>query len=337
VSALRWQLCDGALESLLLKKVVVLGGTGFLGSHVVRKFADQGYRVESCSRSTGIDARHEEPLRSFLEKSSPDIFVHCAQNGGGIGYNATHPIEIFEDNLRIGFYALKSAADAGVKKFVNIMGNSTFPRRLTTYEESEWWNGPADESVVASSLPRKANWVQAWAYKQERGFHSVHLVLPNMYGPGDHLDPSRSHALMALVRKVSEAKQENRSAVEIWGSGTPIREWLYVEDAAEGIVRATEQYDDIEILNIGSGIGCSILALAEMIKELLGWNGRFVCDSSRPDGAPIKIFDVSKMKNVLGWEPRTKLRDGLMKTIEWLEESQRKNNRGARTLSRCLS
>lgn len=326
-STTRWLLSDETVESSLLKKVVVLGGNGFLGTHVVRSFADHGYRVESCSRSTGIDARQEEPLRSFLERSAPDVFVHCAQNGGGIGYNAAHPIEIFEDNLRIGFYALKSAADAGVNKFVNIMGNSTFPGRLTTYLESEWWDGPADESVVASSLPRKANWVQAWAYKQEQGFRSIHLVLPNMYGPGDHLDPSRSHALMALVRKVSEAKQRNRAAVEIWGSGKPIREWLYVEDAAEGIVRATEQYDDIDILNVGSGNGCSILALAEMIRDLLGWNGRFSCDVSRPDGAPVKVFDVVKMKKVLGWEPRTKLRDGLMKTIEWLAQLDSKTSR----------
>jgi GDP-L-fucose synthase len=142
-------------------------------------------------------------------------------------------------------------------------------------------------------------------------------VLPNLYGPADHVEPERSHALMALVRKISEAKRLGLGQVEIWGTGTAVREWLYVEDAADGIVRATEEYESMDILNLGRGEGCSVRELAETIRELMGWQGEFVYDRSRPDGAPRKIFDVSRMEALLGWKPRTGLNEGIRKTIEW--------------------
>jgi GDP-L-fucose synthase len=304
------------------EKIVVLGGTGFLGSHVVKAFRKKGYAVEVCGRATGVDAREDGALSRFVQHAGASILINCAHHGGGIGYNAAHPLAIFEDNLRIGFQAVRAAASARVRKFVNILGNSSYPGSASLYRESGWWDGPLDSSVTASALPRKAQWVHAWAYRQEEGLQSIHLVLPNMYGPGDHLEPERSHALMALVRKVSEAKTAGRRQVEIWGTGTPVREWLYAEDAAEGIVCATESYDEPEILNVGRGEGCSVRELAETIRELVGWEGEFFYDRSRPDGAPRKIFDVSRMEALLGWKPPTGLYDGIRKTIEWFRGAE---------------
>jgi len=305
-----------------MEKVVILGGSGFLGAHVVQAFTRRGYDAEICSRGNGVDAREEGSLAAFLKKTKPAIFVNCAHHGGGIAYNAEHPLDIYEDNLMIGFHAVRAAALSGIKKFINVMGNTTYPGVADLYQEPEWWNGSLHPSVVASGLPRKAQWVHAWAYQQERGFRSIHLVLPNMFGPGDHLNPSQSHALTALIRKIWEAKKAGSQRVEIWGTGKPVREWLYVEDAAEGIVRAAEKYDEMDILNLGSGQGCSVRELAETIRGLLGWSGEFFYDASRPDGAACKVFNVSKMKSRLGWTPPTELRDGIRKTIDWFAGTQ---------------
>jgi GDP-L-fucose synthase len=298
-------------------KVAVLGGSGFLGAHVVEAFARKGYEVDGCSRATGVDARDEPTLLAYLRSVEPEVLINCTHHGGGIAYNARNPVAIFEDNLLTGFHALRAAAKSGVKKFVNLLGNSTYPGDLGRHQESAWWNGALHPSVISSSMPRKAHWAQGWAHYQETGFCSIHLVLPNLYGPGDHLEPTRSHALAALIRKIWEAKQAGADKVEIWGTGKPIREWLYVEDAAEGITLAAERYNEIEILNLGSGQGCSVHELAGMIGSILDWRGDFVFDPSRPDGAACKVADVRKMKAVLGWVPPTGLREGLEKTIQW--------------------
>jgi GDP-L-fucose synthase len=315
-----------------MPKVAVLGGSGFLGTHVARAFARSGYRVETASRRTGVDARNAASLARFLGQSRPNLVVNCIHHGGGIAYNAQCPVAIFEDNLLTGFYALQGAMRAGVEKFVSILGNSSYPGALERHEESRWWDGPLHESVMASSMPRKALWVHAWAYQQERGSRSIHLVLPNMYGPGDHFEPERSHALAALLRKVWEARQAGAREVPVWGTGKPVREWLYVEDAAEGIVRAAERYDEIEILNLGRGEGHSIRELAETIRELLDWTGEFVYDATRPDGAPVKVFDTSKMMTKLAWRPPTSLREGLGKTIAWFAQQQKSQTAAAQSI-----
>ncbi len=303
------------------RKVVVIGGGGFLGRQVVEAFARKRYEVHACSRTTGIDVLQENSLLGYLQETRPDLVVNCVHHGGGIAYNAQHPVAVFEDNLLTGFHLLRAAVKGGAQKLVNIMGNSTYPGALDRYPESAWWDGAPHPSVMASSLPRKAHWAQAWAYQLENRFCSIHLVLPNMYGPGDHLDPARSHALAALIRKIWEAKQAGADRVEIWGTGKPVREWLYVEDAADGIVLATERYHDLEILNLGNGTGCSIRELAQMIAGILEWRGQFVFDTTRPDGAACKITDVRKMKNVLGWLPPTELAAGLRKTIQWFSST----------------
>lgn len=301
-----------------MTKVAVLGGTGFLGVNVAGAFKRCGYQVDICSRRTGVDARSERSLLAYFRRVHPDILVQCAAHVGGIAYNAQCPVAIFEDNLLLGYSVVRATCRAGIRKLVNIIPNCTYPGDMELYSESGWWDGPMHPTVLAYGMPRKALWVHAWACQKEYGLESIHLVLPNLYGPRDHFDPVRSHALGALVHKILEAQRAGIDTVEIWGTGNAVREWMYVQDAAEGIAQATECYNDIEILNLGSGQGCSIRELAEMIRDLAGCHGRFSFDTTKPDGAPIKILDTLKMTAELGgWKPGTKLRDGISKTIEW--------------------
>lgn len=307
-----------------MTRVVVLGGFGFLGANVATAFKQRGYQVDSCSRRTGVDARDEHALLAYLGRVNPDILVHCAAHVGGIAYNAKCPIAIFEDNLLIGYSVVRAACRAGVRKLVNIMPNCTYPGEMDLYTESKWWDGPMHPTVLTYGMPRKALWLHSIACREEYDLESIHLVLPNLYGPRDHFDIVRSHALGALIHKIIEAKNKNIEEVEIWGTGSAVREWMYVKDAARGIALATECYNDVEILNLGCGKGCSIRELAEMIREQVGWSGRFVFNTARPDGAPVKILDIQKMMSALGgWSPATELRSGIAKTIEWYQDHRK--------------
>jgi GDP-L-fucose synthase len=304
-----------------MAKVLVLGGSGFLGSSVTAAFRARGYAVETHSRRNGLDARDEDAVSACLRRSNPDILVHAAAHVGGIAYNAKCPVAIFEDNLQMGFAVVRAARRAGIPKLVNVMPNCTYPGEMELYAESRWWDGPMHPTVVTYGMPRKALWAHAWACQMEQQLASIHLVLPNLYGPRDHFDAVRSHALGALVRKIVDAKHNGIGQIDVWGTGNAVREWMYVEDAAEGIVMAAERYDEIEILNLGSGKGCSIRELAEMIAAAAGWRGQLVFDRARPDGAPIKILDTRKMTEKLGaWFPATRLADGIARTVGWYEE-----------------
>ena len=297
-------------------KVAVAGGFGFLGSNIVKRL-QRRYEPLPFSRRTGVDIRSFDQINEFLAQKRPEVVVNCAAHVGGIAYNALAPIEVYEDNLLIGFNLVRACYLNGVGKLVNIMPNCTYPGVAEVYTEDEWWQGQMHETVLTYGMPRKAVWVQCWAYKQKYGFNSIHLVLPNLYGPGDHFDPVRSHALGALINKIVEANVRNSPTVQIWGTGNPVREWGYVEDAAEGIIIAMERYDNIDILNLGEGRGYPVKETAEMIKEAVGWEGEFVFDLTRPDGAPRKILDVKKMQQLLGWKPKTPIREGIRKTIKW--------------------
>ncbi len=300
--------------------VVVLGGSGFLGSHVVRAFASRGYVVAAGSRRSGQDARQEASLIAWLAKWPGAWVVNCASDAGGIAYNNLHRVAIYENNLLLHTAVVRACFKAGVAKFINIMPNSTYPGALERFAEPQWWDGPLHPSMLASAMPRKLGWVQAWSYYEQHRFPSIHLVLPNMYGPGDHFDPDHSHALGSLIRKVVAARDANLDSIEIWGSGRPVREWLYVEDAAQGIVEAAEKYQSIEILNLGSGEHCTIAELACLIADAVGWRGELRFDASRPDGAPCKIMQVERMRELLHWQPCIALSPGIARTLAWYQD-----------------
>jgi len=311
-------------------KVAVAGGFGFLGSNIVRKLGEGTYEPLPFSRRTGVDIRSFDQINEFLAQNRPEIVINCAAHVGGISYNALAPIEVYEDNLLIGFNLVRACCLNGVRKLVNIMPNCTYPGVAEVYREDEWWDGEMHETVLTYGMPRKAVWVQCWAYNQKYGFNSIHIVLPNLYGPGDHFDPVRSHALGALIKKIVEARVKNTPTVEIWGTGNPVREWGYIEDAAEGIVLAMERYDDIAILNLGEGKGYTIKEIAQMIQEAAGWEGEFVFDPTRPDGAPKKVLDVNRMRKILNWAPKTPIREGIKRTVAWYQGNiiQKEENGG---------
>ena len=310
-------------------KILVTGGTGFLGRNVVEMLRqNKEYEIFSASRRENIDIRNYAEIRNYMKKLKPDLLVHCAAHVGGIAYNALHPVEVFEDNVAIGLNIVKACNEAGTNKLINIMPNCVYPGHLEEYEESKFWDGPIHESVLTYGLPRKMFWGHCFAHCQKNpGFKPVHLVFSNMYGPNDHFEIVKSHALGALVSKIVDAKEKGEKTVEIWGTGKPVREWLYVEDGAEAISKSISnlgKFEPNEIMNIGVRKGITIKDMAEMIREAAGWKGKFAFNTKRPDGAMKKVLVAEKMKKKLGWEPKTGLKEGIEKTVEWYE-SNRKN------------
>jgi GDP-L-fucose synthase len=298
------------------KKVLVAGGTGFVGKAVIRKLEERGINYVTTSRSLGVDFRNFEETKKFFEKEKPDFVINCAAFVGGIKFGLEHQGEIFYNNVLMATNLMEAARLSGVKRFINPISNCAYPAHLSKFKEEDFWSGPLHESVLTYGAVRKLSWVQGWAYNQQYNFDSVHLILPNMYGPGDYFDEVRSHALGALVMKFCEAKKQGKKEVVVWGTGKPVREWLYVDDGAEALVRALEIEPVIEPVNIGRGEGISIKDLAELIKEIVGYQGKIAFDTSKPDGALCKIMVVDKMKKIFNWSPQTTLKEGIQKTVE---------------------
>ena len=305
------------------KKVVIPGGNGFLGSHLVESLKQIPCRVFIPKRKDGIDFRKYEDCLSYIEKVKPHIIINCAANQGGIAYFVSKESDIFMDNMLMGTFLMKGSQKAGVDKFINIVAACSYPGYLKKEEMSEedYWDGKIHESIFSLGFPRKASVQYGLALKKQYGFNSIHLILANMYGPGEHFNPDQSKALAALIRKIYEAREKKLPNVEIWGTGKPIRDWLYVKDAAEGILRAGALYNDIEPMNISTGVGISITKLAETIKAVIGYEGKFVYDMTKPDGALNKIFEISKVKKELNWAPKTSITQGVKETVEWFSKN----------------
>ncbi len=303
------------------KKIFVAGGDGFLGQNVVKLLQNKNLNFVSHSLGDGYDFRNFEQTKELFEKERFDAVINCAAFVGGIQFGYKHSGEIFYNNVLMGSYLMEAARLTGVKRFVNPLSNCVYPAHLIKFKEEDLWSGPPHESVFFYGMVRKISWVQGMAYKQQYHFDSIHLILPNMYGPRDHFDETKSHALGALVMKFLEAKRNNEPEVVVWGTGKPIREWLYVEDGAEALIRALEIESQIEPINIGQEEGISILELAKLIKEIVGYHGSIVLDTSKTDGALVKIMEVSKMKKVFNWSPKTKLIEGIKKTVEYYENN----------------
>ena len=273
----------------------------------------------SCSRRSGCDLRHVEQGLRFFERHRPELVINCASNQGGIAYQETAPGAIYYDNLLMGANTMEAARRAGVEKYVNIVAGCAYPAELPggTLCEPDLDAGRMHATVENYGATKRAAVSQATAYRRQYGFNAISLILINLYGPGEHFQPDRSHALAALLRKFYDSKHLGLSRVSLWGTGRAVREWLYVEDAAEGILRAAERYDDPEPLNIAVGSGQPISELALIIAETVSYKGEIVYDTSKPDGAMKKTGDIEKMKRVLDWVPPTPLRDGIRLTLDW--------------------
>jgi GDP-L-fucose synthase len=301
------------------KRVTVTGGAGFLGQHLVGRFQRLGAKV-FVPRQRDYNLTALDSCTRCLLENPCDVLIHAAAYYGGIGINVNEPATLYYRNLVMGANLMEAARLTKVKKVVNIGTACSYPGYLEGHlKEEDLWAGPCHASVVNYGLTKKMLAVQGQAYQKQYGLNSIHLILTNLYGPGDSYNPDRSHVVAALVRKWVEADLNKAQSVEVWGTGKAIREFIYVEDCAEAIVLASEMYDDSSLpLNLGTGVGTSIRELAETIHGLSGFKGKMVWNSDKPDGAPLKVLDVSRMKQALGgWLPPTRLREGLDKTIAW--------------------
>ncbi len=301
--------------------ILVTGSTGFLGKRVCRLLDAKGLAYTATSLSTGLDLRDRAATLQFFDDVRPRQILNCAAYVGGIQFGYKHPAELFHNNLHISLNLLEAAHASGVGRIVNPISNCAYPGAASVFREDEFWDGPLHESVMVYGFVRKASWVGSWAYARQRGLDVVNLILSNMYGPKDHFEEERSHALGALIMKIVRAKQEKLPQVVVWGSGKPVREWLHVDDGAEAMVRALDVAPCLDPINIGVEQGISILAMAELVKDMAGYEGELVLDPSKPDGAPYKTVDGSRGKAHFGWAPQRDFKAGITDTISWYLEN----------------
>lgn len=305
------------------KRIVVTGGAGFLGRYVVERLMARGVKREQIfiPRRATDDLRQFDVCRRVVE--GQDIVIHLAATVGGIGINREKPGEFFYDNLIMGVQLFEAARQASVEKFVSIGTICSYPKFTPIpFREDDLWNGYPEETNAPYGLAKKMLLVQGQAYRQQYGFQSIYLLPVNLYGPHDNFDPRSSHVIPALIRKCIEAIETGAPTIEVWGDGTPTREFLYVEDAAEGIVLATERYHGDEPVNLGSGMEISIRDLAETIARLTGFTGDIVWDTSKPNGQPRRCLDVSRAERYFGFRAKMPFEEGLKRTIEWYREER---------------
>ncbi|MBT4335444.1 NAD-dependent epimerase/dehydratase family protein [bacterium] len=300
------------------KKILVTGGSGFLGKRVIKRLKEEGYNFCSTSLSEGVDFRNYNQTIEYFKKEKPDIVINCATFIGGIKFGMDHRGEIYYNNTLISNNLIEASRELKVERFINPISNCSYPNvGDRKFKEEDWGQGELDESVMVYGMCRKMSWVQAYAYHKQYGMNFINLIIPNMYGPGDHFEEVRSHALGALVMKIVKAKEENLPEVTVWGTGSPVREWLYIDDTVEILLESLEIEPFIEAINIGVGKGVTIKELAETIKEQVGYEGNLTFDTEKPDGAPYKAMDITKSKKIFKNLPNTELDQGIKQTIEY--------------------
>jgi len=307
------------------RRVCVTGGAGFLGSFIIEKLNQRGVQDIFIPKIQDYDLVQHEAILRLLDDARPDIIIHLAAHVGGIGANREHPAEFFYDNLMMGVQLMHEAWKQGVSKFVAIGTVCAYPKFTPVpFKEDDLWLGYPEETNAPYGLAKKMLLVQAQAYREQYGYNAIYLLPVNLYGPRDNFDPRSSHVIPALIRRVIEAQEAGVDEVVVWGDGSPTREFIYAEDAAEGIVRATELYNGPEPVNIGSGTEISIKDLAELIGRLVGYQGRFVWDTSKPNGQPRRALDTSRAENYFGFRAQTNFEEGLRRTIDWYRQQQLK-------------
>ncbi len=311
-------------------RFMVTGGSGFLGKHVVQALKNRGAQDVFVPRSKDYDLREHEAVIRLLEDVKPDVIIHLAAIVGGIGANSARPGEFFYANLMMGTQLLHESYLRKIKKFVSIGTVCAYPKFTPVpFHESDIWDGYPEETNAPYGLAKKMLLVQGQAYRQQYGFNSIYMLPTNLYGPGDNFDLETSHVIPALIRKYTEAKARGDSEVVAWGTGSPTREFLYVEDAAEGILLGAERYEKADPVNLGSGTEISIKDLTETIARLVGFEGRVVWDHSRPDGQPRRGLDTSRAQQEFGFKAQTSFEEGLKRTIEWYQETIKAQAAGA--------
>lgn len=298
------------------KRVVVTGGAGFLGSNVVKQLEALSVKDIVIPRSNTNDLRSQEACAKVVEGA--DIVIHLAANVGGIGYNRDFPGTLFYDNLLMGVHMMEESRKAGVKKFVAIGTICAYPKFAPIpFKEQDLWDGYPEETNAPYGLAKKMMLVQSTAYRDQYNFNSIFLLPVNLYGPGDNFEPGSSHVIPALIKKFVEAKQNGSNSVEVWGDGSATREFCYVDDAAKGIILATEKYNKSEPVNIGAGFEISIHDLANKISDLVGYTGQIIWDKAKPNGQPRRMLDVSRAASEFGFTANTTFDVGLSKTVSW--------------------
>jgi GDP-L-fucose synthase len=300
--------------------VIVTGGAGFLGKRVVALLEARGCREIVVPRSASCDLRDATKVRSLINSVRPAQIIHLAANVGGIGANSAHPGDYFYDNAAMGIHIIEEARQAGVPKVTVIGTICSYPKFAPVpFSEDGLWDGYPEETNAPYGLAKKMLLVQAQAYRQQYAQNVIYLMPVNLYGPGDNFDPESSHVIPALIRKFIEARETGAPEVEIWGTGKPTREFLYVDDAARAIVLAVERYDGDEPVNLGAGREISILDLANLIKSLTRYEGGLKLNPERPDGQPRRLLDSSRAQRLFGFTAETDFETGLKNTIDWWE------------------
>lgn len=305
------------------KRIIVTGGAGFLGRHLVAQLQRTGCDHVFVPRSSEFNLTREADIRRMLQQQQPEVIFHLAAQVGGIGANRLNPATFFYNNLMMGTQLIECSRQVGVEKFIAIGTICCYPKHTPVpFKESDIWSGYPEETNAPYGLAKKMLIVQLQACRQQFGFNGLNLLVVNLYGPHDNFDLESSHVIPALIRKFVEAKERGDRQVTLWGTGTPSREFLYVEDAARAIQLAGEQLDTSDPVNIGSGVEVSIAALAKMVAEKVGFTGSIHYDSSKPDGQPRRCLDVTRAKQLFGFESTTSLSVGLDRTIAWFLSSR---------------
>jgi len=302
-------------------RVLVTGGAGFLGPYVVDNLRRKGCKDIFIPRSKDYNLVENEAVIKLYRETKPDLVIHLAANAGGIGANRANPGLFFYNNLMMGVQMMEQGRIHGVQKFVAIGTICAYPKYAPIpFKEEDLWNGYPEETNAPYGLAKKMLLVQAQAYREQYSFNAIYLLPVNLYGPGDNFDLSSSHVIPALIKKCLDAVEKREKYIEVWGTGKATREFLYVEDAAEGIVLATEHYNGAEPVNLGAGSEISIGELVSLIVKLTGFRGEILWDDTKPDGQPRRLLDTTKAEKYFGFKAKMDLEEGLRNTIDWYRE-----------------